>query len=383
MFLNTNVNIHFSLLQKKNKRKNGKNELICELRDKKLVIKVQAPESEEKILLPCPFHCEDTFAKKNDLYGHLKKVHNVSEDFAVELQYYCAVANCVYNVNSGSQKCFSGRKFLNQHHNKVHLVKGIVCKDCNTSFSIDVDYQRHKKTCNFVFICQICNVKYSNNEALLVHLMRKHPDVHKMYKNERKAEKRRLTENSDQNEVTKVPNFTPVTTYSEKQNTKTTTSSENLEFKLDSPKKASTQVQEIANDVTLLSWPNYEPRTDDNSTQTFENTISMNEDMYFPEIISLSDIQTQTLEFGLSKSNKETQIKNSETQSPDLSIKETQTCFCHHDAPKTNFRLFENLTSTETQTQSADRFSVKSDVLLSFNSAETQTCFDDSSNDSL
>lgn len=267
-------------------------------------------------------------------------------------------------------------------------MKGIVCKHCKNTFAVEVDYYRHKKTCNYVFLCQICNVKYSNNEGLLVHLMRKHPELHKMYKDEKRAEKRKLNEISDStitSNYTKITNSTPVTLDSTKKTTETFSQSESLGFKLDSPKKTNTQVQEIANDVTLLSWPPYEPRTDDNSTQTFENSIPLNEDMYFPEITSLSDIQTQTLEFGLSKSNKETQIRNSETQSPDLSIKETQTCFCH-DTPKTNFRLFDNLsnlTSTETQTQTADRFSVKSDVLLSFNSAETQTCFDESSNDSM
>lgn len=169
-----------------------------------------------------------------------------------------------------------------------------------------------------------------------------------------------------------------------------------VDYMYDSPKRSlATQTKpedNIRNDVALPSWrTDNEAKTDEISTQTvFEDLLSLKsqtseDDMYFSETVSLSDIQTQTfpIEFGLSKSNKET--ITSETQSPDLSIKETQTCVCLCDTPRLNFKPFDSvsssplsisLASAETQTGEF-KFDVKSDDLLSFHSTETQTCFDE------
>jgi hypothetical protein len=210
--------------------------------------------------------------------------------------------------------------------------------------------------------------------------MRKHPREHKQYKDERKANKRKS------HTVTEPKRFkTDLERFSE--------------FVYESPKRSlATQTsshENIKNDVTLLPWTHIpgkgdysEAKTDEISTQTvFEDLLSIksqtseDESIFFSETVSLSDIQTQTfpVEFGLSRSHKET--LTSETQSPDLSIKETQTCYCLYDSPRTNFKLFDsissspssiNLTSTETQTGEL-RPTIKSDVLLSFNSTQTQT----------
>uniref|UniRef100_A0A2H1V2D0 SFRICE_013922 n=1 Tax=Spodoptera frugiperda TaxID=7108 RepID=A0A2H1V2D0_SPOFR len=385
-------------------QKGHKNQVTCILHDKQLDIRITAPKTDARIRLPCPYHCEENFLKKSDLQAHLKKTHNLSENIEIQMQYYCAEAQCVYHVSSKKQKWFTGRKFLNQHINKVHKTKSFLCNDCGLCFSTETDFQRHSKSCNYVFICQMCDTKYNTNEKLMVHLKRKHPNVHQMYKAE-KAEKRKLENDID----LKKKNKKPETLVSEEINAETVTESWNFNEQsskaaklkdlkdafCDSPKKSfATQVPEhINNDVALPSWAQNETKTDEISTQVaFEDLLSLKsqnseDDMFFSEAVSLSDIQTQTfpVEFGLSRSNKETQSLSSQTQSPDLNFKETQTCCCHDSGR--NFKIFDslssspasiNFTSTETQTQEP-KTSVKSDVLLSFSSAETQTCFDDNS----
>uniref|UniRef100_A0A2A4IUZ5 Uncharacterized protein n=1 Tax=Heliothis virescens TaxID=7102 RepID=A0A2A4IUZ5_HELVI len=231
-----------------------------------------------------------------------------------------------------------------------------------------------------------------------------------MYKNE-KAEKRKLERNTEAKRAKNQPTETDIATAnlitteidprSILDNWKLAPKNEEINF-CDSPKKSSaTQIPEdIKNDVTLPAWQSNETKTDEISTQVaFEDLLSLKsqnseDEIFFSEGVSLSDIQTQTfpLEFGLSRSNKETQsCKNSETQSPDLSIKETQTCCCHYDSPKPNFKLFDSLSSspasvnhTSTETQTGDlKMTLKSDVLLNFISTETQTCSDELSNDSI
>ncbi|CAG9790650.1 unnamed protein product [Diatraea saccharalis] len=366
------------------------NTISYALYDDHLTVMITSEDTQAKIYLPCPYQCKNKFQKKHDLLAHLIKSHNVNENkFKIDSQYYCKETECSYHISSGS-KWFSGRKFLNQHYRKVHNRKIFTCPVCNLKFSSGSDYNRHLKTCNMTFSCTACNAKYNCSEKLTVHLMRKHPELHKRFKEERKANKRKAKQESE----TK----------------KAKTNSEKLaEFICDSPKRTSAtqtlNIEEcIKNDFPLVPWNSIPGKNDSNeskkdeiSTQTvFEDLLSIksqtseDESIFFSETVSLSDIQTQTfpLEFGLSRSNKET--ITSETQSPSLSIKETQTCFCLYDSPKPNYRLFDsissspcsiNLTSTETQTAEM-KSNIKSDVLLSFNSAETQTHFtDDIDND--
>ncbi|XP_049884222.1 uncharacterized protein LOC126379495 [Pectinophora gossypiella] len=362
------------------------NTISCILYEKKLIIMINAPNMTAKIYLSCPY-CQESYIKQRDLMLHLVKTHQLIEkDFSIDLQYYCSVNSCPFSMDSGKNKYFKGRKFLNQHYIKVHMTKQFQCAECSMAFPTDNQYKSHFKTCNVTFLCQICNVKYNTNEKLLVHLMRKHPTVHKQYKTERRVLKRKSCTVVESKKLkSEGERFS--------------------DFICDSPKRSfATQTKPedyIKNDVTLPSWhmkpENFETKTDEISTQTvFEDLLSLksqtSEDdssIFFSETVSLSDIQTQTfpLEFGLSHSNKET--LTSETQSPDLSIKETQTCLCLYDSPKVNYRLFDsvssspcslNLTSAETQTPDV-KSTVKSDVMLSFNSAETQTSFEEIAKD--
>ncbi|KAJ8706477.1 hypothetical protein PYW07_012555 [Mythimna separata] len=314
---------------KKKATKGQRNQVTSVLEDQKLTIMITAPKASTKIGLPCPYHCKDNFYKKTDLQNHLKKSHSVSEKFKVDVQYHCAELECIYHVTSEKKKSFSGRKYLNQHMNKVHKIKTYFCNDCSQCFATETELQRHLKCCNYIYICEMCNTKYDTNEKLMVHLKRKHPNVHKMYKNE-KAEKRKSENGSDtkkkkvdeENEcvtekivteqvsagtVTETWIFNEGETKTDKSSTKTPV----IDI-CDSPKKSSaTQIPEdIRNDVTLPSWQSkneFETKTDEISTQVaFEDLLSLKsqnseDEIFFSDPVSLSDIQTQTfpLEFDL------------------------------------------------------------------------------------
>ncbi|XP_073966262.1 uncharacterized protein [Choristoneura fumiferana] len=349
--------------------------ISCILREDKLILAISANNTDSKILLPCPYatknQCREKYLKRY-LHNHLVKHHGFTEKSTIDCQYYCLYDDCSYNYNSDKSKYFSERKYLNQHYNKVHSTK-ILCERCNLSLC-QREFERHLKTCNVAFLCDVCYIPYKSHERLLVHMMRRHPEMHEQYKKEKKA-KKRLAETVTESKKVKVD--------------------DKVDYMYDSPKRSlATQTKpedNIRNDVALPSWKlDNEAKTDEISTQTvFEDLLSLKsqtseDDIFFSETVSLSDIQTQTfpVEFGLSKSHKET--ITSETQSPDLSIKETQTCGCLCDTPKLNLKLFDSvsssplsisLASAETQTGEF-KFDVKSDDLLSFHSTETQTCFD-------
>ncbi|XP_063371985.1 uncharacterized protein LOC134660189 [Cydia amplana] len=352
---------------KKKTQDTPENTITCVLNANKLNIIITAQDMESKILLPCPYavgnRCSEKYLKKRYLYNHLVKHHSLSEKLVIECQYYCSYEECSYFVNAGKNKFFTERKYLNQHYNKVHRSK-IVCGQCSLSFT-DSEYERHLKVCNVTYLCQICNIEYKNNERLLVHLMRKHPQIHEEYK---RGRKKKISETTTECKRIKIE--------------------EKLDYICDSPKRTlATQTrpeENIKNDVALPSWKSDgEAKTDEISTQTvFEDLLSLksqtseDDSIFFSETVSLSDIQTQTfpIEFGLSRCNKETAT---ETQSPDLSIKETQTCLCLYDS---KFKLFDSvssspLTLTSTETQTGDKFGVKDDML--FHSTETQTCFEE------
>lgn len=326
----------------------------------KLVIQITAPDMVSKIYISC-LQCEQKFIKKKDLSLHITKCHGIGKRRDIELQYYCNMPECSYFLNSGKDKYFKERKFLNQHFNKVHSDKIYHCQQCNLTFSTQSSRERHIKTCNVSFLCQVCNISYDSNEKLLVHLLRKHPDLHKQYKEEKKILKRK-----------------PATSINSDLKRPKSDQERLNEFFCDSPKRSSaTQTlnleDNIKNDVTLPLWPT---KTDEISTQTvFEDLLSLksqsseDDSIFFSESVSLSDIQTQTfpLEFGLSRSNKET--ITCETQSPDLSIKETQTCFCLYDSPKiadfstASIPVTSSLSLTSTIQASELRSNIKSDVL--------------------
>ncbi|KAG7306818.1 hypothetical protein JYU34_008263 [Plutella xylostella] len=363
--------------------------------DNLLIINICTGDMTSKIHLNCPFDCPYHCLKQKDLMLHLVKQHSMNEKtFLIDVQYYCPYKDCSYHLLS-RKKHFTGRKYLNQHLNKVHRSKNIQCKTCRLNFSTESEFLRHQATCNVTYICAVCNTEYKTNERLLVHLKRRHPELHEQYKEQRKLSR-------------SLKRVSETITCDTKKFKSDCFKESHTEYACDSPKRSlATQTlneANIKNDVALPMWMKTDKSEDMDrnfstiETQTvFEDMLSVKsqnseDSLFFSETVSLSDIQTQTfpLEFGLSR--KETNSSETQTgdKSPDLSIKETQTCFCLCDSPKINFKLFDsvtsspltlshlNLTSTETQTLD-DRCVGKSDVMLSFNSAETQTCFEDNS----
>ncbi|XP_050360186.1 uncharacterized protein LOC126779993 [Nymphalis io] len=345
----------------------SQNTITYFLHDKKLIIKVTAPDTDAKITYHCTHDCPERFKKKTDLLQHLIRRHNIEMDFVIEVEYYCSIATCQYHIDSTSGKHFTGRKYLNQHISKVHREK-ILCQNCLLNFPCSTDFNRHLKNCSLSHKCKVCDREFKTNERLLVHLLRKHPTFHKKYKMERKICKK-MSQDID------------IEKFKEQ---------ENVPEYCDSPTRSfATQTlkldENIRNDVALPSWQQEQTKKDEISTQTvFEDLLSLksqtseDDSIFYSETVSLSDIQTQTLplEFGLSRSNKET-----ETQSPDLSIKETQTCFCLYDSLKSNFKCGDLMSNTGTFcTTETQTLALETD-LLSFSSAQTQTCFEDSRKD--
>lgn len=368
--------IQFFSFQTKSNAAIDLNNISFEFSETNLIFTIEAPDMEGNINFPCPYNCKVAYTKKNDLLNHLIRAHEHNKDYGIEYHYHCWQHDCPYNKQSSKNKYFTERKYINQHYNKVHKRKIFHCDKCELDFSTTAEFNRHHSSCNMVFQCEDCNKEYSNHDRLLVHLMRRHPDKHKEYKAAKKAEKRKAVTET----VTKKPKMAV----------------ESL-FETDSPKRSfATQTnhrQSIKNDIALPSWQS----ANEMSTQTgFEDLLSIKsnseDDSLFYSETTLSDIHTQTfpVEFGLvvnhSRSHKETL-----TESLDISIKGTQTCFCFCDSPKLPFGALDSVTSsprsgnlTSTETQTAEyKSNDMSDVLLSLNSTETQTCFDEAFKESL
>lgn len=372
--------------------------------DNKLLISITtaAEQTESKILLACPHSCQKSYVKQKDLLLHLRRSHCRNEQFEIEVRYHCPFTTCSYFKDSARHKYFSGRKYLNQHLNKAHKSKeDLLCATCHLTFGSETEYLRHLKTCNVTYVCALCNIEYRNNERLLVHLKRKHPTLHQQYKEQRKLDRSCKRASETVTGEPKRPKKEPDPLKKDA----------NEYVFCDSPKRSFatqtlTSQDNIKNDVALPPWAFRSEKSDDIDrnystieTQTvFEDLLSLKsqnseeDSIFFSETVSLSDIQTQTfpVEFGLSRKETITSETQTRERSPDWNIKETQTCFCLYDSPKLGFRLFDSvhsspsschLTSTETQTAEFNRSAVKSDVLLSFNSAETQTCFEEGPKD--
>lgn len=322
---------------------------------------------ETRMNIPCPFECRKSYNKPSDLISHLKK-HNVKSDISLKLQYYCPYIQCPYFINSNKNKHFKERKQLNQHLHKVHCKKSFTCNLCSGSFVKEAELLRHMKVCNDEYKCDVCNVKYRKKEAYIVHLLRKHPDLHKEYKlaNKRLRDSKKGVVQAKKCRIDDDNGGSPKRSFA----TQTLNDGE---------------AKSIKSDISL--YPNdqeYAKGIDDMErhfstieTQTvFENLLSIKsqnseDDSLFP------DIQTQTW-------------PNKKETNSDSTIKETQTCLCLYDSrssfPKSIFNSASSsptrqLTSTETQTNDAHRYrNIKSDVLLSFSSTETQTCFEGGAN---
>lgn len=310
---------------------------------------------ETRINIPCPFECKKSYNKPTDLISHLRK-HNVKSDINLKLQYYCPYIQCPYFINSNKNKCFKERKLLNQHLHKVHCKKSFTCKLCSESFVKEAELMRHIKICNDEYKCVACNVKYRKKEAYIVHLLRKHPDLHKEYK---LASKRLRDSKKGVQKKYKIDDSGA----SPKRSFATQTLNEEAKC-IKSDISLDPNDQEYAKGIDDM-----ERHFSTIETQTvFEDLLSIKsqnseDDSLFPD----------------------TWPNKKETHS-DSTIKETQTCLCLYDSksgfPKSILNSASSspttqLTSTETQTNDGHKYrNIKSDVLLSFSSTETQTCFE-------
>lgn len=149
--------------------------------EKKRIIKIILNEQSllENKQKPCTVAgCLSTFTSLSNLNMHLEKHHRIQVkkliDKQCEVQYFCQVQKCKYNVtqNCGLQ-FFKSRKYLRQHFLKVHAAKNEKCSKCCKSFASVALKNLHEKSCGMSFKCVDCDWKYTTRECLLTHCRRK------------------------------------------------------------------------------------------------------------------------------------------------------------------------------------------------------------------
>lgn len=356
-----------------------------------IIFNMSFPQMDSKMRIPCAI-CKKIFYKPKVLITHLKEDHQMSQK--VLFHYYCPYLNCNYFIDSGKDKYFNERKYLNQHLNKVHAPRTLTCVNCKATFPRESDLHRHIKVCSQIFKCHDCGISYSRKEPYLVHLLRKHPEAHKKYKEDkilkRTAEtalnpkvneqsydelvksvseficprrakvvkddvengfdgvpelgtgKGVMENESDHNEVRSVSDFI---TYCPKRSRLL---------------KPSVDMEDEPNDIIDMSFPNLDNL--DSSSNMDSEAIDTSKEL--EELLSIKN-QTNNGQFFFD---------------PDLDFEDTKRdC----ESPRTNFvkSLFDSperptggFMDSETQTQFSP--DLKKDVMLSFATAETQTYFD-------
>lgn len=136
----------------------------------------------------CPEeNCNSVFKKSPHLTMHLVKHHKIGKLGLLTNQcvsrFFCPVEGCIYNNKTAADcKSFSQNRLLKQHYMKVHGQKKYECVKCETKFSIQSIYKRHLNECGNMFYCEACGWQYNNKGSLVLHLSRKHPDLHLLYK---------------------------------------------------------------------------------------------------------------------------------------------------------------------------------------------------------
>lgn len=135
----------------------------------------------------CPEeNCNSVFKKSPHLTMHLVKHHKIGNLGLLTKQcnsrYFCPVVQCIYNKTTADCKSFSQNRLLKQHYMKVHGQKKYECVKCETKFSVQSIYNRHLNECGNMFYCEVCGWEYNNKGSLVLHLSRKHPDLHRLYK---------------------------------------------------------------------------------------------------------------------------------------------------------------------------------------------------------
>lgn len=139
--------------------------------------------------------CTSSFNKISNLQLHLVKHHKVGslvpKSKGVVFRFFCPKKDCVYNIDRANNKSFSQKRLLKQHYMKMHASKDYVCNKCGLQNSLASAHARHSKSCGMKFSCGACGWEYNSNESLLVHLMRKHPQIHQAYlKNKAECKKK-------------------------------------------------------------------------------------------------------------------------------------------------------------------------------------------------
>lgn len=149
--------------------------------EKKRVIKFILSEQSltENKPKPCTVTgCKSEFTSLSNLNMHLEKHHGVQIkkliDKQSEVQYFCPVPKCKYNViQNCSLQFFKSRKYLRQHFLKVHATKNEKCLKCDKSFASKTLKMQHERTCGMLFKCLDCDWAYTTRECLLTHCRRK------------------------------------------------------------------------------------------------------------------------------------------------------------------------------------------------------------------
>lgn len=153
--------------------------------------------------------CKSTFNTLSNLNMHLEKHHGIETrrfiDKQCEVQYFCPILKCKYNViENCSQQFFKSRRYLRQHYLKVHAAKNEKCKKCDKPFASNTLKMQHERTCGMLFKCMDCDWSYTTRECLLTHCRRK---GHKVPPKPKKSV-----------DVTKVPEAAPQIASINKQN---------------------------------------------------------------------------------------------------------------------------------------------------------------------
>lgn len=122
--------------------------------------------------------CSSSFNSLSNLNMHLEKHHGIQVkkliDTESEVQYFCPISNCKYNVlQNQSLQFFKSRRYLRQHFLKVHATKNEQCSKCDKSFANVSLKTLHERSCGMRFKCLDCSWEYTTRECLLTHCRRK------------------------------------------------------------------------------------------------------------------------------------------------------------------------------------------------------------------
>lgn len=158
---------------------------------------------------PCTIAgCSSKFKNLSNLNMHLEKHHGIQIkkliDKDSEVQYFCPVTKCKYNIlENNSSQFFKCRKYLRQHFLKVHAVKNEKCSKCDKLFANVSLKTLHERNCGILFQCMDCDWNYTTRECLLTHCRRKGHRVPP------KPEKKQIVPNTVETEEIVTPEKKP------------------------------------------------------------------------------------------------------------------------------------------------------------------------------